>query len=227
MKIPVAMKKSKFYTNLKKSELNRMKLHQNQNAIRRFFLLFLGLLFAGWVLGALHKVQWVLLAVLLAVGFLRLYRKFSYDPLGATAHLTGFLITLVLGTSCELWGTYNQYWTYHDIPAYQLIPVWIPVAWGFTYFAFHLFEKYVCEFTTRPQTSLLAIALTSLILPTVGEYIPIYMGVWTYHWPYQLMGVPVLASLGIWAVHTTVFLIMRKLSQKYQFDSPVYRLKLN
>ncbi len=203
-----------------------MNTSKHQKALRRFLTLFLKLLFAGWVLGALHKVQWVLFTVLITIGFLWLYRKFLRDKTSGIAELTGFTLTLLLGTSCELWGTYNQYWTYHDIPASQLIPVWIPIAWGFTYFAFHLFEKCVCELTAHPYASLIAIALVSLVLPTVGEYIPIYMGVWTYHWPYQFMGVPILASLGIWAVHTTVFFIMRRLNQKYQFNSTVYGLSL-
>ena len=176
------------------------------------------------MLGALHKNQWILFTLLIIIGFLWIYRKLLRNKTDAICEITGFLLTTLLGTSCELWGTYNQYWTYHDIPSYQLIPVWIPVAWGFTYFAFHLFEKCLCQFTNNDKRRLFTIALTSLVLPTVGEYIPIDMGVWTYHWPYQFMGVPLLASLGIWAVHIVVFMMMSQLNKKYQFNNKIYNL---
>ncbi len=191
---------------------------------RRFIHLLITLLCAGFLLGALHKHQWVLFTILVTVGTLKVYRKMLLNKTDALCDITGFGLTALLGTSCELWGTYNHYWTYHDIPAYQLIPVWIPVAWGFTYFAFHLFEKCIYQISSRHQINLLAIALTTFILPTVGEYIPIYMGVWTYHWPYQFMGVPLLASLGIWAVHIVVFMMMGRLNQKYQLNNAVYNL---
>ncbi len=195
-----------------------------RSAARRFTRLFALLLFAGFMLGALHKQQWILFTLLVVIGCLHIRRRFLHNKSNAICELTGFILTTILGTSCELWGTYNEYWTYHDIPSYQLVPAWIPVAWGFTYFAFHLFESCVFQLTTRRRHSLMAIAFTSLILPTVGEYIPIYMGVWTYHWPYQLMGVPLLASLGIWAVHLVVFVTMNKLNQKYHFNTTTYTL---
>jgi len=192
--------------------------------LRRFALISFMLLFAGWMLGSLHKYQWVLFSLLVVIAYLRIQRKYRNNKRDAICTFTGFILTTVLGTSCELWGTYNHYWTYHDIPSYQLIPVWIPIAWGFTYFAFHLFEKCLCQFIKSDKLSLLTIASVSLILPTVGEYIPIYMGVWTYHWPYQFIGVPLLASLGIWAVHIVVFIIMCKLNKKYLFNNKIYNV---
>ena len=99
------------------------------------------LMFAGWMLGSLNKYQWVLFTLLVVIVYVRIQRKYRNNKRDALPTLTGFALTMALGTSCELWGTYHHYWTYHDIPSYQLIPVWILIAWGFTYFAFHLFKN--------------------------------------------------------------------------------------
>lgn len=185
-------------------------------------IFFARLIPGGLILGILHQHQWVLLLTLLVIVILWLYRKYKHVNGHYQSEVAGFMLTALLGTCCELWGTYHQYWTYHSIPANQLIPVWIPVAWGCTYFVFHSFEKCLCSQINNAYLKLACILLVSLILPTVGEYIPIYLHVWTYHWPYQLLGVPLLASLGIFTVHVIIFLMMTVLFKTNIINSPIY-----
>lgn len=203
-------------------DLKKRMLSPVRSAVYYFSFLFGLLLFSGWLLGYFHDRQWVLFTILATVGTAYLWHQFSINIQKGAYKLVGFLLTSMLGTSCELWGTYNEYWIYHDIPANQLIPVWIPVAWGFTYFAFHLFEKSISQLVQGRKLTLFAFGFISLVLPTIGEYIPIYMHVWTYQWPYQFMGVPILASLGIWTVHIVVFFTMAHLNKRYAFEQQVY-----
>ena len=177
--------------------------------ITEFCIISILLAGAGFLLGSLHAHQWILftvLVIILVVGMRMLFIRFK---VGAYYKLIGFFMTACIGTACEFWGTYHHYWTYHLIPSYQLIPVWIPIAWGYTFFVSYLYERCVFKLAANRAQKLFWLLLVSIFFPTVGEYIPVYMNVWTYHWPYQVMGVPLLASAGLSTIHLLVYRILR------------------
>ena len=67
----------------------------------------------------------------------------------------------------------------------------------------------------------LAIIL-ALILPAFGEVVTIYLGVWTYYWPYQLLGVPLYAFICLVFVHMLVYTLLHFICKKYKINDLVF-----
>ena len=107
----------------------------------------------------------------------------------------------------ELWSTTNGHWTYHHLPPGHFVPYWVPIAWGIAGVLLHRMEKlFFLEYTTALSRFLSAIFLR-IFFPILGESIAILNGVWTYHWPYQILGVPIICLLLISYAHLTFSLI--------------------
>ena len=62
----------------------------------------------------------------------------------------------------------------------------------------------------------------SLIVPALGEMITIYLGVWTYYWEYQILGVPLLALACLVTFHMSIYLVLAVLCRSFKIKDPVF-----
>jgi hypothetical protein len=159
---------------------------------------------AGLIIGLLHEHDfWV--GILLVIYFaIFIYREFYRK--NATKNkllLIGMLLTGTLGICAEIWGVQYGYWEYHDLTNNRQLPYWLPFAWMFAFrFIYQLETKLIHALNIKSirQKTWLAV-LISAIFPAYGEVITINLGVWTYSWPYQFLGVPLYAVICLVVLH--------------------------
>jgi len=134
-----------------------------------------------------------LAGVALAYPFRRGLRRASPADT-ATAY---FLMTTtgVIGDLTEAWGTPHGHWTYNHLPAGQSVPLWVPLAWALAGVLLQRLDRRVLD-PGWPVPRRLATAYAfGFVFPLLGESICIANGVWAYHWPLEILGVPLLALL--------------------------------
>lgn len=136
--------------------------------------------------------------------------------------LIGMLLTGFGGIIGEIWGVSNGYWEYHKITGE--LPYWLPFAWMLAFDYLYKVERKLIPFLSNPsqKNKILLAILLSLILPAFGEMITIYLGVWTYYWPYQLLGVPLYAFLCLVFVHMLVYVLMNTICKRYKIEDIVF-----
>ena len=134
----------------------------------------------------------------------------------------GIIITGVIGVTAEFWGVSNGYWAYHGIEGD--FPLWLPMAWMLSFRALYHFEKrlFIAIPNLNTQTKWGITLMIAFIIPALGEMITIALGVWTYYWPYQILGIPVIVFFLLTILHLFVFQLLRLLSQKYGWDDLVF-----
>ena len=134
----------------------------------------------------------------------------------------GIIITGVIGVTAEFWGVSNGYWSYHGIE--RDFPLWLPMAWMLSFRALYHFEKrlFVAIPNLNIQSKLGITLIIAFTIPALGEMITIALGVWTYYWPYQILGIPVIVFFLLTILHLFVFQLLRILSQKYGWDDLVF-----
>lgn len=193
---------------------------------KKFFLEILKgvlkLIVAGLFIGYLKEYDfWI--AGLLAAKILHN----SYKDIVKPTHknwllLVGMLLTCFGGLVGETWGVANGYWEYHAVQS--ALPLWLPFAWMYAfYFLYKLELNLIPLLKNKSQKNKILLALLlALILPAFGEVITIYLGVWTYYWPYQLLGVPLYAFICLGFVHMLVYTILHVVCKKYKIDDVVF-----
>jgi len=167
------------------------------------------------LVGLLKKQQASLAFALLAVLLFHLLILWMRHRNWRIVLEEGFnLVTFgVIGFLTESWGTQNAHWTYHHLPAGQYVPLWVPLAWAIASVMLAKTEdclKALESKKKRPLGSVQRIGciyLLGMALPLAGESICIGMGVWEYHWPLKILGVPLLALLLISYAHLVFSLI--------------------
>jgi len=166
------------------------------------------------VLGAglvsLLQEQPRLLAVALAALALAylLRRGLRRSRLRTTAAEAFMLVTTgVIGYLTESWGTTHGHWTYHHLPPGQTVPEWVPIAWSLAAVLLHRLDLELVDAQTSAARRLQVTYACGVLLPLLGESICIANGVWAYHWPLKILGVPLLALLLIAWAHLTFTLM--------------------
>lgn len=136
--------------------------------------------------------------------------------------LVGMLLTGFGGIVGETWGVANGYWEYHQVS--RTIPLWIPFAWMLAFHYLYKVEKNLIPSLKNPsqKNKIILATLLALVLPAFGEVITIYLGVWTYYWPYQIFGVPLYAFLCLVFVHMLVYCILHFICIRFKIDEIVY-----
>lgn len=171
---------------------------------------------AGALLVSFLKEQQLTIAVLLlSVLFVHLGVLWSRhrDPRPVFEELFNLITFGVIGFLTESWGTQNGHWTYHHLPPGQSVPLWVPIAWSIASVMLAKAEDYLHTLEAKRKTPhslpvrLGYIYLLGILLPLAGESICIAMGVWEYHWPLKILGVPLLALLLISYAHLVFCLI--------------------
>lgn len=185
-------------------------------------LIKLGL--AGVLIGVFHAFD-LGVALLLAVYLTyTLSKKWYRNENDREVYLIGAFISGFLGVMCELWGIYNGYWQYHELPGGREFPFWLPFAWALAFTYIYKLEKEIITILEADSMAfkfILALVV-AMIFPTLGEMITINLGVWTYTWPFQIMGVPILAIFLLMVFHTGVNLLMTGICLRYNWTNPVF-----
>jgi hypothetical protein len=137
--------------------------------------------------------------------------------------LAGMILSGVGGILAEHWGVSNGYWEYHEVS--RDLPLWLPFAWMLAFYFLYRIEAGLIQYLQHKtvQNKLMIAFWLSLIVSAVGEMITINLGVWTYEWPYQILGVPLLAFGCLVAFHMVIYLILSTVCKKYQIEDPVFR----
>jgi hypothetical protein len=117
------------------------------------------------------------------------------------------LTTGVIGYLTEVWGTTHGHWTYAHLPPGHTVPAWVPIAWVLAGVLLHRVDDRVAASVAAPMHRVGIACAAGIFFPWLGEAICIASGVWRYHWPLQIAGVPVLALLLIAWAHLAFALI--------------------
>ncbi|WP_299063754.1 hypothetical protein [uncultured Polaribacter sp.] len=194
---------------------------------KKFFLetlkALIKLIIAGILIGVLKQYD-AIIAVLLIVKITHNIYKEIIQPKDNKNWLllVGMLLTGFGGIVGETWGVANGYWKYHQVT--RELPLWLPFAWMLAFHYLYKLERNLIpllKVASQKNKIILAIIL-ALILPAFGEVITIYLGVWTYYWPYQLFGVPLYAFICLVFVHMLVYTILHFVCKKYKIEDIVF-----
>ena len=198
---------------------------QQQKTFKAILKATLKITIAGVIIGLLHdRDLWA--GILLFFYFiLYIYKEFIRKK-GAKNNvlLIGMLLTGFLGICAEIWGVHYKYWEYHDLTNHRQLPYWLPFAWMFAFrFIYQLESNLITSLDlkkTRHKTWL-AILITA-IFPAYGEVITINLGVWTYSWPYQFLGVPLYAVICLVVLHMGINFLLSIWVKKKEINDPVF-----
>ena len=176
------------------------------------------------MIGLLHSRDLLVAVILTVYMAMTVGKKFIQKSDDRFIYIVGLMISSLLGVLCELWGIYFSYWQYHDLPNGREFPFWLPLAWGLAFTYIYKIEKqlFVLTSITGFFGRLSLALLVAMIFPTIGEIITINLGVWTYSWPYQFLGVPLLAIFLLMIFHTGVNFLMTLICRKNRWRDPVF-----
>ena len=138
--------------------------------------------------------------------------------------LAGMVLTGFLGICAEIWGITFQFWEYHDLTNNRQLPYWLPFAWMFAFRFIYLLETkliHSLDLQKMHHKTWLAIAITAFF-PAYGEVITINLGVWTYSWPYQFLGVPLYAVICLVALHMGINYLLSLWVKKKKINDVVF-----
>ena len=154
----------------------------------------------------------LLLGVVLIIHLLRVaYRMRRWQ---AVVRESFHLVTFgTIGFLTESWGTHNEHWTYYHLPEGQNVPIWVPLAWAIAALLLGKSEEALQAWQAQKKPpihgtqQLASFYFLGMLLPLIGESICIAFGVWEYHWPFKILGVPLLALVLIAYAHYVFRLI--------------------
>ncbi|WP_439484148.1 hypothetical protein [Cyclobacterium plantarum] len=184
----------------------------------------LKLTLAGLFIGFLYPQDGLVALFLAAYMVYSLIKKWKTTAEDRYIYLIGTILSGLLGVCCELWGIYFGYWEYHDLGSGRAFPYWLPFAWALAFTFIYQLEKELFLLTGVKQLSgkIIITLLVAMIFPTYGEIITINMGVWTYTWPYQVFGVPLLAILLLVIFHTGLNFLMVLCCRHFGWKNEVF-----
>jgi len=159
------------------------------------------IIIAAIVIGYFHAQEDILL---IALGLTVVYKLLKEPKNSRGLFLLGMLLTGSLGVFIEYFGTKWNYWEYHDIQGQ--LPTYLYFVWMLAFaFLYSLERKVFTHFNQISSINRMSVCILILIVyPTLGEIITIYLGVWTYYFPYQFYGVSHHTILSIACVHILI-----------------------
>ncbi len=169
----------------------------------------LATLLGAGIVSALQAHPRTASAVLLGLAGAHLVRRAVQS--WSAAHLSRetfmMLTTGVIGYLTESWGTTHEHWTYAHLPPGHTVPLWVPVAWVLASQLLDRLDRSLLRPGLGAAGRLGLAYLCGVFFPWLGESICIANGVWSYHWPWKILGVPLLALVLISYAHVTFSLI--------------------
>ncbi len=198
----------------------------NQQVIRLISKNLIKLILAGCLIGFFHQYDKLVAAFLFSYLVYSLVRAFRQEDKEKWIYLIGVGITSLLGTLCETWGITNQYWSYHNLDNARQFPYWLPVAWGLAFVVIYRLEKEIILIKNiqSVQSKILLALVISMIFPTIGEIVVINLGAWTYYWPLQFFGVPLLAIFLLMVFHTGVNFLLVVLCKQLNIENAAFSM---
>jgi hypothetical protein len=191
--------------------------------LKRILTAILKLVFAGILIGFLKEYDALIAGILLLKIIHNVYREILKPKVNKNwIFLIGMLLTGFGGIVGETWGVSNGYWEYHKVT--RDLPLWLPFAWMLAFHYLYKLEFQLMPFLTKQtqRNKIILAILLAVILPAFGEVITIYLGVWTYYWPYQILGVPLYAFICLVFVHMLVYTILHFICKKYKIKDVVF-----
>lgn len=185
------------------------------------------LILAGAIIGIFHQYDLWVAFFLMTYLVYTLVKKFHQNDKEKWIYLIGILLTGTCGVICESWGIYNQYWSYHNLENNREFPYWLPIAWGLAFtFIYRLEKEIILIKNIQSHVKKVGLALfISMIFPTIGEMVVINLGAWSYHWPLQFLGVPLLAIFLLMVFHTGVNLLLMFICRQLNIRNVVFSLR--
>ena len=182
----------------------------------------LKLVIAGILIGYLKEYDLIIATILVAKIGHNIYKEIYKVKKKNWLLIAGMLLTCFGGIVGEIWGVSNGYWEYHAVS--RELPLWLPFAWMYAfYFLYKLERNLIPLLKNQSQINKIVLAIIlALILPAFGEVITIYLGVWTYYWPYQFLGVPLYAFICLVFVHMLVYTILHFICKKFKIEDIVF-----
>ncbi len=183
----------------------------------------LKLVVAGVLIGVLKQYDAIIAIILVLKIFHNIYVEIIKPKENKNwLLLVGMLLTGFGGVVGETWGVTNGYWEYHEVS--RELPLWLPFAWMLAFHYLYKLERNLIPLLTKQsqKNKIILAILLALILPAFGEVITIYLGVWTYYWPYQILGVPLYAFICLLFVHMLVYTILHFVCKKYTINDIVF-----
>ncbi|WKD86966.1 hypothetical protein KCTC32516_02346 [Polaribacter huanghezhanensis] len=178
----------------------------------------------GIIIGVFHEYDFWVGLLLFSYLLVFLYRNYLNRISKNWVLLIGMIITGILGICAEIWGVTNGFWEYHDLTNNRQLPYWLPFAWMFAFrFIYVLETKLIVSLQLKKMShkTWLAICIAAFF-PAYGEVITINLGVWTYSWPYQFLGVPLYAVLCLVALHMGINFLLSIWVKKKQLKDPIF-----
>ncbi|MEE3999264.1 hypothetical protein V1T75_02850 [Tenacibaculum sp. FZY0031] len=181
----------------------------------------LKLVIGGIIIGVFHQYDLVLAIVLGLKIIHSIYssvKNNTYSPI----FVAGLVFTGLMGVLVEHLGTTYNHWEYHDVTSQ--VPKWLFFGWAGAFVLMYRIEVQI--YTQFPNLSNATrnslILLMALFFPALGEMIAINLGTWTYFWPYQLFGVPLLAIVGLTFIHYFTHVAFSFISKKLGIKDVVF-----
>lgn len=194
--------------------------------ILRLLRAFLSLSIAGCLIGFLYPHDLLLATILFFLLFFRIYQESNGDLSSSKTKilLIGTFLSGSFGSLVEIWGISNFYWEYHNLSDDKTFPYWLPFAWALTFSFFYKLERDILKIVKfySLKEKIIFISFVSALFPTFGEIITINLGVWTYSWSYQILGVPLLAILLLMLFHVGIFLFLMIYCKKNKINDVVF-----
>ncbi len=191
--------------------------------LKEIFKALAKLIIAGMLIGFLKQYDAIIAGILILKIIHNVYVEIIQPKINKNWLLiAGFLLTGFGGIVGETWGVANGYWEYHKVT--RALPLWLPFAWMLAFHYLYKLERNLIPLLTHQtkKNKIILAALLALILPAFGEVVTIYLGVWTYYWPYQIFGVPLYAFLCLLFVHMLVYVILNFVCKKYNIKDIVF-----
>lgn len=183
----------------------------------------LKLVLAGVIIGILKKYDAILAILLLLKVLQNCYKEIIRPQTNKNwILLIGMLLTGFGGIIGETWGVINGFWKYHEVS--RALPLWLPFAWMLAFHYLYKLERNLIPLLTNQtqKNKIILVLILAFILPALGEVITIQLGVWSYYWPYQILGVPLYAFICLLFVHMLVHTILHFICKKYQWKDTVF-----
>jgi len=197
---------------------------QKKDALKAVAIISLKITIAGLAIGYLHAYDFLLGMLLLTRILVLIYTDYIKSSSKNWILLAGMLLTGTLGVLVEIWGVSNGYWEYHDLTNNRQLPYWLPLAWMYAFRFIYKLERQVIAILNLKKLqhkTYLAIFITA-VLPVFGEVITINLGVWTYSWPYQFLGVPLYAIICLVVLHMGINFLLSLVVRKKKIYDPVF-----
>jgi hypothetical protein len=179
---------------------------------------------AGILIGYLHEYDTVVALILLLKAIHSIYDLGFKNGEKNWIVPIGMVITGIIGIGSEYIGVTYNHWEYHDIGNH--LPHWLVLAWMLSFSFIYKIERGIFESLANKsiQNKIIWAMFVAFLFPVFGEVITIHLGVWTYHIPYQFLGIPFLVYGGLPLIHLFINGMLFYINKKYKIKDPVFSI---